>query len=132
MYVKSPPLSEFESVLMETKHLTPSTPPNQDHVIHHEFQTLDTSEILFSCLSSEKEIAEAVFSQCADISSNEAVIDCFKTIIAIGKEEGLTDPNETCDVAIKTLQENMPHGYQIIGDNLDMQIKVPITQFFFI
>jgi hypothetical protein len=123
-----PPLSEFESVLMKTKNLTTSTASNQDHVTEHEFQTLDTSDILFSCLSSQKEIAEAVFSQHADISSNESAIDCCETIFAVGKKEGLTDPTEACNVAIKTLQENIPHGYQIIGDNLDMQMNVSICQ----
>ena len=79
---------------------------------------------MFSCLASQKEIAEAVFSQHADISSNESTIDCCETVIAVGKKEGFNDPTKACNVAIKTLQDNMPHRYQIIGDNLYMQINV--------
>jgi hypothetical protein len=78
---------------------------------------------LFSCLASEGNSGSCFLAD-ADISSNESTIDCCETVIAVGKKEGFNDPTKACNVAIKTLQDNMPHRYQIIGDNLYMQINV--------
>ncbi len=122
MFVECPPLREFESMLIEKKNSTDTT--NQESVVEHEFETLDTSDLLLVCLSSPIEVAAAVFDEHSELISKDSAVECFETLLAVGKKECLNDAMEACELAIKTLQQNMPHGYQIIGDNLDMEISV--------
>lgn len=121
MFVESPTLSEFESMLNKKESAVTA---NKESEAQHEFETLDTSGLVLACLSSPNEVATCVFDEYSKLSSKESAVKCCETLVAIGQKENLTDPINACELAIKTLQQDMPHGYQLIGDNLDMQINV--------
>lgn len=126
MYVEQPPLTELTSLLAEKKSES-KVREEQPGIQHHDFEILDVNGLDFTCLASKKS-ASAVFREHAgNFHSEESVIKCFEEPVAIGEKEGISEPVEACDVAIKTLPETMPHGYQIIGDNLDLHVNVKQT-----
>ena len=57
-----------------------------------------------------------------DGMSNDLRTQCLEALVDYKTEDTPLSALEACRMAVKNLQGNMPFGYQIIGDNLDLHV----------